>query len=191
MYKGSDFSTFLPALIFNYYYYYYYCHLNGYKLVSHCGFLRCGVHLEACGILVPRPRIKLGPLQWKCQVLTTGGCCLIAQSCPTLCNPMDCSTPVFPVLHHHLEFAHTHVHWVHWWCHPTISFSVIPFSSCLQSFPPSGSFPMSLLVASGGQSIGASASASVLPMNIQDWITTGPNHWTTREFPSWFWFTFR
>ena len=78
-----------------------------------------------------------------------------------------------------------------WWCHPTISFSVIPFSSCLQSFPPSGSFPMSLLFASGGQSIGASASASVLPMNIQDWITTGPNHWTTREFPSWFWFTFR
>ena len=56
------------------------------------------------------------------------------------------------------------------WCHPTISSSVIPFSSCLQSFPTSGSFQMSQLVASGGQSIGVSASASVLPMNIQDWF---------------------
>ena len=54
-----------------------------------------------------------------------------------------------------------------WWCHPTISFSVIPFSSCLHSFPASRSFPISQLFASGGQSIGASASASVLPMNIQ------------------------
>ena len=53
-------------------------------------------------------------------------------------------------------------------CHPTISSSAIPFSSCLQSFPASGSFPMSELFTSGGQRIGASASASVLPMNIQD-----------------------
>jgi len=56
-----------------------------------------------------------------------------------------------------------------WWCHQTISFSVIPFSSCLQSFPASGSFPMNLLFASGGQRTEASASASVLPMYIQDW----------------------
>ena len=55
------------------------------------------------------------------------------------------------------------------WCHPTISSSVIPFSSCLQSFPASGSFQMSQFFTSGGQSIGVSASASVLPMNIQDW----------------------
>ena len=61
------------------------------------------------------------------------------------------------------------------WCHPTISSSVIPFSSCLQSFPISGSFPMSQLFASGGQSTGASASASVLPMNIQDWFPLGSN----------------
>ena len=60
-----------------------------------------------------------------------------------------------------------------WWCHSTISSSVIPFSSCLQSFPASGSFPMSQFFSSGGQSIGVSASVSVLPMNIQDW------------FPSW------
>ena len=59
------------------------------------------------------------------------------------------------------------------WCHPTISSSVIPFPSCLQSFPASGSFLMSQLFTSGGQSIGASASASVLPMNIQDWFPLG------------------
>ena len=61
------------------------------------------------------------------------------------------------------------------WCHPTISFSVISFSSCRQSFPASGSFPMSWLFASGGQRIGASVSVSVLPMNIQDWF---PLEWT-------------
>ena len=55
------------------------------------------------------------------------------------------------------------------WCHPTISSSVVPFSSCLQSFPASESFQMSQFFTSGGQSIGISASASVLPMNIQDW----------------------
>ena len=60
-----------------------------------------------------------------------------------------------------------------WWCHPTISSSVIPFSSHLQSFPASGSFPTSQFFASGGQSIGVSASASVLPMNIQDWFPLG------------------
>ena len=59
------------------------------------------------------------------------------------------------------------------WCHPTISSSVIPFSSWFQSFPASESFPMSWLVASGGESIGTSASASVLPMNIQDWFPLG------------------
>ena len=64
-----------------------------------------------------------------------------------------------------------------WWCHPTISSSVIPFSSCLQSFPASGSFPMTHLYASGGQSMGASASASVLPMNIQDWLPLGWTGW--------------
>ena len=59
------------------------------------------------------------------------------------------------------------------WCHPTISSSVIPFSSRLQSFPVSGSFPMSQFFTSGGQSIGVSASASVLPMNSQDWFPLG------------------
>ena len=60
-----------------------------------------------------------------------------------------------------------------WWCHPTISSSVVPFSSRLQSFPASGSFPMSQFFTSGGQIIGVSVSASVFPMNIQDWFTLG------------------
>ena len=59
------------------------------------------------------------------------------------------------------------------WCHPTVSSSVIPFSSCLQSFPESGSFQMSQLFPSGGQSVGALASASVLPVNIQGWFPSG------------------
>ena len=60
-----------------------------------------------------------------------------------------------------------------WRCHPTISSSVVPFSSCFQSFPGSWFFPISQVFASGGQSIGASASESVLPMNIQDWFPLG------------------
>ena len=59
------------------------------------------------------------------------------------------------------------------WCHPTVSSSVVPFSSCLQYFPASGSFPMGQLFTSGGQSIGVSASALILPVNIQDWFPLG------------------
>ena len=64
-----------------------------------------------------------------------------------------------------------------WWCHPTISCSVVPFTSCRQSFPATGSFQMSQLFASGGQSIGVTASASVLPMNTQDWSPLGWTGW--------------
>ena len=67
---------------------------------------------------------------------------------------------------------------LNWWCHPAISSSVIPFSSYPQSFPASGSFQMSQLFASGGQSVGVSASTSVLPMNIQDWSPLGWIGWT-------------
>ena len=67
------------------------------------------------------------------------------------------------------------------WCHPTISSSVVPFSSCLQSFPASGSFPMNQLFTSGGQSIGVSASTSVLPMNIQDWFPLGWTGWISLQ----------
>ena len=90
------------------------------------------------------------------------------------CDSVDLNTPGFPVLHHLPVFAQTHVHRVKW-CHLTISSSVIPFSPCLQSFSASGSFPMSQFFTSGGQSIGISALALVLPMNIQDWFPLG---WT-------------
>ena len=89
----------------------------------------------------------------------------VSQSCPTLCNPMDCSTPGFPVHHQFPELTQTRP--LSQWCHPTISSSVIPFSR-LHSFPAPGSFLVSQFFASGGQSIGVSASTSVLPMNIQD-----------------------
>ena len=67
------------------------------------------------------------------------------------------------------------------WCHPTISSSVVPSSSCPQSFPASGSFPMSKLFASGGQSIGVPGSASVLPMNTQDWSPLGWTGWISLQ----------
>ena len=70
---------------------------------------------------------------------------------------------------------------LHRWCHPTVSSSVVPFSSCLQSFPASGSFPMSQFFASGGQSIGVSASPSVLPMDIQDWFPLGWTSWISLQ----------
>ena len=95
--------------------------------------------------------------------------CSVDQSCPTLCNPMDCSMPGFPALHYLPEFTQTHVHWID--DATTISSSVTLFSSYLQPFPASGSFPMSRLFVSGGQSI--RASASVLPMNIQGWFPLG------------------
>ena len=67
------------------------------------------------------------------------------------------------------------------WCHPTISSSVVPFSSCPQSFLASGSFQRSQLFTSGGQSIGVSASTSVLPMNIQDWFPLGCSGWISLQ----------
>ena len=84
----------------------------------------------------------------------------VAQSCPTLCDPMNHRMPGLPKSTHSCPLS--------WWCHPTISSSVIPFCSCLQTLPESGSFQMSQLFASGGQSNGVSASTSVLPMNTQD-----------------------
>ena len=67
------------------------------------------------------------------------------------------------------------------WCHQTISSSAVPFSSCPQPFPASGAFPMSQLFISGGQSIGVSASTSVLPMNTQDWSPLGWTDWTSLQ----------
>jgi len=99
------------------------------------------------------------------------------QSCPTLYDPMNHSTPGLPVHHQLPEFTQTHVHQVG----DAISSSVVPFSSCPQSLPASGSFTMSQLFPSGGQSIGVSASASVLPMNTQDWSPLGWTGWISLQ----------
>ena len=100
----------------------------------------------------------------------------VIQLWPTLCDPVDCSTPGFPV-HHQTPGACSNSCPSSQWCHPTISSSVIPFSSCLQSFPASGSFPVRQFFASGSQSIGVSASASVHLMTIQDWFPVGLTGW--------------
>ena len=98
----------------------------------------------------------------------------VAQSCPTLCDPMNRSTPGLPVYGQLPEFTQT-------CAHPAISSYVIPFSSCPQSLPASGSFPMSQFFTSGGQSIRVSASASVLPMNTQDWSPLGWTGWISLQ----------
>ena len=97
------------------------------------------------------------------------------QSCLTLCDPMDCSMPGLPVYHQLLEFIQTHVRWVSDAIQP--SHPVIPFSSCLQSFPVSGTFQMSQFFTSGGQSIGVSDSASVFSMTIKDWFSLEWTGW--------------
>ena len=90
----------------------------------------------------------------------------VTQSCSTLCDPTNHSTPGFPVHHQLLEFTQTHVHWVGDAIPPSHPLSSIPFSSCLQSFPASECLPVNWLFASSGQNIGALASVSILLMNI-------------------------
>ena len=104
------------------------------------------------------------------QIGLSWACCSVSQLCLTL-RPLDWSMPGFrPSLSPEVCSNSCPLSW---WCHPTISSSVILFSSCLQSSPASGSFPVSQFFTSGAQSIGASASASALPMNIQDWFPLG------------------
>ena len=92
----------------------------------------------------------------------------VDQLCPTLCDPMNCSTPGHPV--HQNARVHSDSRPSSQWCHPAISSSVVPFSSCPQSLPASGSFQMSQLFTWGGLSTGVSALTSVLPMNTQGWF---------------------
>ena len=92
--------------------------------------------------------------------------------CTTICNPMDCSTPGFPVHHQLLELAQTLVHWVGDAIQPSHCL-LSPFPSTFNLSQHSGSYPMSQFFTSGGQSTGVSASASVLPMNIWDWFPLG------------------
>ena len=97
----------------------------------------------------------------------------VVQSCLTFCEPMNWSMPGLPI-HHHLR-VHSNSHPLSQWCHPAISSSVVPFSSCPQFLPASESFPMSQLFALGGQSTGVSALASFLPKKSQGW---SPSEWT-------------
>ena len=97
----------------------------------------------------------------------------VTQSCLTLCDPMNRSTPGLPVHHQLPEFTQTHVHRVGDAIQPSHLMSSVPFSSRLQSFPASGYFQMSQLFATGGQT----ASTSVLPMNTQDWSPLGGTGW--------------
>ena len=107
---------------------------------------------------------------WKNSLVNSVCYCSVANSYPTLFDPMDWSMPGFPVLHYLPPGVCSSSCPLSQWCRLTISFFVIPFS-CPQSFPASGSFLMTQLFASGGQSI--EASASVLPMNILDWFPLG------------------
>ena len=128
---------------------------------------------------IPELGLNPWPLQWKPGVLTTGllGKSQVQFSHSVMFNSLrphglqharlPCPSPATRASSNSCPSS--------WWCHPTISSSVVPFSSCLQSFPLSVSFPMSQLFTSGSQSIGVSASVSVLPLNIQDWF---PLEWT-------------
>ena len=107
--------------------------------------------------------------------------CSVTQLCPTLCDPMDYSTSCRLLCPSPSPGACSNSCLLSQWCHPTISSSVVPFSFCLQSFPASQSFLMNRLFAADGQSIGASASASVLPMNIQDWFPLGWTDWISLQ----------
>ena len=103
----------------------------------------------------------------------------VSQSCPTLCDPIDYRMPGFPVHHQLTEFTQTHVHWV---VMPSNHLILCrPLLLLLQSFLASGSSPMSQFFTSDGQSIGISASTSVLPMNIKDWFPLGCTGWISLQ----------
>ena len=135
----------------------------------------CGTEPITCGIWCY--------FQMQCQDWVELCCGLVAR---LLATPMDCTTPRFPVHHQLPELVQTHVHRAGDAIQP--SHPVVPFFSYLQSFPASGPFPMSQFFASSGQSIGASASASVLLMNIQDWFPLGWTGWISllnHRTPNW------
>ena len=140
---------------------------KGYSVTFEWNFFTHQLNLSGlmCHLMLVFPCNSLS-VHWWC-------CSSVAHSCPALCSPRDCSTPGFPCPSP-TPGACSNSCPLNWWRYSTISFSVIPFS-CLQSFPASESFLRSQFFASGGQSIRVSASASVLPMNIQDWV---PLEWT-------------
>ena len=141
------------------------------------------VYLERqCALNIPAPNYTM-QLAHEVSLLQNWGLRWVHFSCSVTSDPLQphglqhtrppCSSPT--------PGARSNSCPLIWLGHPTISSSVIPFSSCLQSFPASGSFLMSWLFASGGQSIRASASTSVLPMNVQDWFPLGWTSWISLQ----------
>ena len=124
-------------------------------------------HRTACNVTM-KQRVNISSVQFSSVTL----------SCPTLCDHMDCMWPLCPSPTPGTDSKSCPSSE---WCHPTISSSVIPFSSCFQSFSASESFQMSQFFASGGQSIRVSASATVFPMNIQYWLTLGLTGWISMQ----------
>ena len=124
--------------------------------------------------LFPLRNVWLYP--WQCSLLWSLFC-LIFSSVQSLSHVRLFATPWSSPPCPSTPGVHSNSCSLSQWCHPTISSSVIPFSSCLQCFPSSGSFKMSQFITLGGQSIGVSASASVLPMNIQVWFPLGWTGW--------------
>ena len=138
--------------------------------VQPCG-PNTGCEMTFSDILWSLRRVDLSKLKNKDSRTSFRGGCSVTQLCPALCDPMNCSIPGFPVLHHLPELAQIHVHWVNDAIQPSH-----PLSS-----PASGSFPVSQLFAWGGQNIGASASTSVLPMNTQDRSPLGWTGWISLQ----------
>ena len=121
------------------------------------------------------------PKDWSFSISRLHCCRSVTMSCLTLWDPMDCSTPGLPVHHQLLELTQTHVRWVGDAIQPSHPLSSPSPLLHLQSFPASWSFPMSQFSVSGGQNIGVSALASVLPMNIQDWCPLGWTGWISLQ----------
>ena len=138
------------------------------QLLSHSCY--CGVCVYGVQIPASQPGAHLSPASVSFHLSLVSSFSSVPQSCPTLFDPMNCSTPGFPVHQQLLEVTQTQIHQVSDAIQP--SHPVIPFSH-LQSFPASRSFLMSQLFASGGQSTGASALASVLAVHIQGWFPLG------------------
>ena len=143
----------------------------------------CSVSLSTCRTYYSRNIVFNVPLLWKWTFLLFSSISVrfssVTQLCPTLCNPMNRSTPGLPVHHQLPEFTQTHVHWITDAIQP--SHPVVPFSFCLQSFPTSRFFQMNQLFASGGQSIGVSTSTLVFPINTQDWSALGWIGWISLQ----------
>ena len=150
MYKGSNFSTSSPTLLSVSFVDH--GHSNGCEVISHCGF---------CSYLLFS---GANTFSHTCSVQSLSYVWLLQPHGLQHARP-PCPSPNPGVYSNSCALS--------WWCHPTISSSVIHFSSRLHSFPASGSFQMSQFFTSGSQSIGASASTSVLPMNIHGWFPLG------------------